>query len=176
MTNPAGGSMEHQSREKYVSIASGVQGWSRDDLLSILLVDDDVSLCAILGTILEMVGHQVVKVHTGADANTILNRRSFDIAIIDIVLPDIDGITLLKDLVIRDEYMGALMLSGHASTIHAVEALNHGADALLLKPLDPEDLSEKIERIAKVKLLEKELMASEARYRELFENLGEGVF
>lgn len=176
MTNPAGGSMESQSREKCVSIARSVDGGSRDVPLSILLVDDDVSLCRILGTILEMVGHQVVKVHMGADAITILNRRPFDIAIIDIALPDTDGITLLKDLVSRDEDMGALMLSGHASMNHAVDALNNGADAFLTKPLDPEDLIAKVERVASVKRLEKELKASEARYRELFENLGEGVF
>jgi len=176
LTNQAGGSMEHQSREKCVSIARGVDGGSRVAPLSILLVDDDVSLCRILGTILEMVGHQVVKVHAGADAITVLNRRSFDIAIIDIVLPDTDGITLLKDLVSRDEDMGALMLSGHASMRHAVDALNHGADAFLLKPLDPQDLIAKMERVATMKRLEKELRASEARYRELFENLGEGVF
>jgi PAS domain S-box-containing protein len=123
-----------------------------------------------------MGGHQVVKVHTGADAITIFNGRSFDIALIDIVLPDTDGITLLKDLISRDEDIGALMLSGHASLRHAVDALNHGADAFLLKPLDPTDLIAKVERVAKVKRLEKELKASEARYRELFENLGEGVF
>ena len=176
MTNPASGSMEHQSREKRVSIASSVEGWSKDDLLSILIVDDDESLCELLGTILEMVGHQVVKVHSAADAITILNRRSIDIAIIDIVLPDTDGITLLKNLVSRDENLGALMLTGHASMRHAVEALNHGADAFLLKPMDPKDLIAKMERVAKMKHLEKELKASEARYRELFENLGEGVF
>lgn len=176
MANPAGGSMEHQSREKCVSNAKRVEGGPWDDPLSILLIDDDVSLCSSLGTILEMVGHQVVKVHTGADAITVLNRRSFDIALIDIVLPDTDGITLLKDLVSRDEDMGALMLSGHASMRHAVDALNHGADAFLMKPLDPEDLIAKVERVATVKRLERELKASEARYRELFENLGEGVF
>jgi len=132
--------MENQSREKNMSSARSVEGLYRDNLLSILLVDDDVSLCAILGTILEMVGHQVVKVHTGADAITMLNRRSFDITIIEIVLPDTDGITLLKDIVSRDEDMGALMLSGHASMRHALDALNQGADAFLLKPMDPEDL------------------------------------
>jgi PAS domain S-box-containing protein len=168
--------MENQSREKCVSIANSVEGWSRDDLLSILLVDDDESQCAIIGTILGMVGHQVVKVDKGADAITILNRRSFDIAIIDIVLPDTDGITLLKDLVSRYEDMGVLMLSGHACMRHAMDALNNGAGAFLLKPMDPEDLIAKLDRVAKMKRREKELKASEARYRELFENLGEGVF
>ena len=176
MTNPAGSSMESQRREDSGYAARRVEGGHLDDPLSILLVDDDVSLSESLATLLGLVGYTVVKVHTGADALTIINRRSFDVVIIDIGLPDTDGITLLKDLVSRDGDIGTLMLSGHATLSYAVDALNQGADAFILKPLDPEDLITNVEKVARVKRLERELRSSEARYRELFENLGEGVF
>lgn len=176
MTNPAGGSTESQTREDSGSGDRRVKGERRDDPPSILLVDDDIPLCGSLATLLRLAGYRVVIAHTGADALSVMNRRIFDVAIIDVVLPDTDGITLLKDLVSRDGDIGALMLSGQASLRHAADAMKHGADAFILKPLDPKDLIANVERVAQAKRLERELRASEARYRELFEDLGEGVF
>lgn len=176
MTDPAGGSTESQTREDNGLIDRRVKGERREDPPSILLVDDDIPLCGSLATLLRLAGYRVVKAHTGADALSIINGRIFDVAIIDVVLPDTDGITLLKDLVSRDGDIGALMLSGRVSLRHVADAMRYGADAFMLKPLDHEDLIANVERVARAKRLERELRASEARYRELFENLGEGVF
>ena len=176
MTDPTGGSLESQSREDSGLGDRRIKGEDHDDPLSILLVDDDIPLCGSLAALLRLAGYHVVKVHTGADALSMIKRRKFDVAIIDVVLPDTDGITLLKELVSRDGDIGALMLSGQASLRHAVDAMKHGADAFILKPLDPENLIANVERVAQVKRSERELRASEARYRELFENLGEGIF
>jgi len=176
LTDPTGGSLESQSREDSGLDDRRVKGEHRDDPLSILLVDDDKPPCGSLAALLRLAGYHVVKAHTGADALSMIKRRTFDVAIIDIVLPDTDGITLLKELVSRDGDIGALMLSGQASLRRAVDAMRHGADAFILKPLDPEELIANVERVARAKRLERELRASEAMYRELFENLGEGVF
>jgi len=176
LTNPAGGSTESQTREDNGLIDRRVNGGHRDDPTSILLVDDDIPLCASLAALLRLAGYRVVEAHTGADALSLIDGRTFDVAIIDVALPDTDGITLLKDLVSRDGDIGALMLSGRASLSDAADAMRHGADAFMLKPLDPEELVAHVERVARAKRLERGLRASEAMYRELFENHGEGVF
>ena len=176
MTNPADGSIESQSRDIGGSVDILVDGGIRDDPLSILLVDDDKPLCDSLAVILRLAGYTVVNVYTGVEALAVISRRFFDVVIIDLMLPDADGVSILRDMVSLNGDIGALMLSGQASMSQAVDALNHGADAFILKPAEPGDLIAKVERVARVKRLERELRASEARYRELFENLGEGAF
>jgi len=147
-----------------------------EDSLRILLIDDDVRLCNSLAAILRVLGYDVVNVYSGAEAYNALESREFDAVIIDVNLPDARGLEILRMIKARADDTGTLMLSGEATLRHAVEALNHGADAFILKPAEPEDLVMKIERVSRVKRLERELRASEARYRELFENIGDGAF
>ena len=117
-----------------------------------------------------------MNVYSGSEALALLGRRDFDAIIIDIDLPDMEGVKILERVKGKDGDTGTLMLSGKATLEHAVEALNHGADAFLLKPADPDDLISKLEKVTRLKRLERDLRASEERYRELFENIGDGAF
>ena len=87
-----------------------------------------------------------------------------------------EGVKILERVKGKDGDTGILMLSGKATLGHAVESLNHGADAFLLKPADPDELIFKLEKVTRLKRLERDLRASEERYRELFENIGDGAF
>ncbi len=179
MTDPTGSSMESLRRNVSSIIPHDTHGETlstRDDPVSILLVDDDKHHCDSLTALLRLCGYEVVHVYTGKDALSISGTRSFDVIIIDMALPDVDSIEILKEILSRDGSTGALMLSERTSLSHAVDALNHGADSIIVKPAEPDDMITKIERVARVKRLERELRASEARYTELFEGLGEGVF
>ncbi len=118
----------------------------------------------------------MTNVYSGAEALALLGERGFDAVIIDVNLPDMDGVRLLERVKGKDGDAGTLMLSGKASFEHAVESLNHGADAFLLKPTDPDDLMVKLEKVTRLKRLERDLRASEERYRNLFENIGDGAF
>jgi PAS domain S-box-containing protein len=118
----------------------------------------------------------VTNVYSGAEALALLGERDFDAVIIDVNLPDMEGVRLLERVKGKDGDAGTLMLSGKASFEHAVESLNHGADAFLLKPTDPDDLIVKLEKVTRLKRLERDLRASEERYRNLFENIGDGAF
>ena len=179
MTDPTGSSIESIRRNVGSIVPHDTHGEipsTRGDPISILLVDDDKRLCDGLAALLRLCGYDVVNVYTGEDALSISGTRSFDLIIIDLVLPDVDGIEVLKEIQSRDGSAGALMLSERESLSSAVEALSQGADSIIVKPAEPDDMIAKIERAARVKRLERELRASEARYTELFEGLGEGVF
>ncbi len=118
----------------------------------------------------------MTNVYSGAEALALLGEQDFDAVIIDVNLPDMEGVRLLERVKGKDGDAGTLMLSGKASFEHAVESLNHGADAFLLKPTDPDDLIVKLEKVTRLKRLERDLRASEERYRNLFENIGDGAF
>jgi PAS domain S-box-containing protein len=117
-----------------------------------------------------------MNVYSGSEALTLLGMRDFDAIIIDINLPDMEGVKILERVKEKEGDIGTLMLSGKATLEHAVESLNHGADAFLLKPADPDELISKLEKVTRLKRLERDLRASEERYRELFENIGDGAF
>ena len=65
-----------------------------DPSKSILVVDDDASLCTLISHILEQQGHAVVTCDTGAEAVDLLRKRRFDVLLLDIGLPDMDGMNL----------------------------------------------------------------------------------
>jgi len=143
--------------------------------LKILIVDDDVSLCDSLASLLRVVEYDVVGVYCAEDALEAAWSEEFNAAILDVNLPDRGGLEILEKLRENPE-MAILMLSGSVTLEQAVEALNRGADAFVIKPAKPEVLLSNLTKALRLKGLEKELKESEARYRELFENIGDGAF
>jgi len=143
--------------------------------LKVLIVDDDVSLCDSLASLLRVVEYDVVNVYCAEDALEAAWSEEFNAVILDVNLPDMGGLEVLEKL--RENHgMAILMLSGYVTLEQAVEALNMGADAFVLKPCKPEVLLSNLTEAVRLKGLEKELKESEARYRELFENIGDGAF
>jgi PAS domain S-box-containing protein len=143
--------------------------------LKVLIVDDDISLCDSLAALLRVVEYDVVNVYCAEDALEAAWSEEFNAAILDVNLPDRGGLEVLEKLRENPE-MAILMLSGSVTLEQAVEALNRGADAFVIKPAKPEVLLSNLTKAIRLKGLEKELKVSEARYRELFENIGDGVF
>jgi len=116
------------------------------DKESILVVDDDPGFLQIARAILQTKGYEVEVTPSAAGAISIVKQRLYNVAILDISLPDIEGTELLSTLLeIRPDMM-AIMLTGHSSVQNAVQSLNRGAFAYLEKPLDPEYLLSVIAR------------------------------
>ncbi len=136
--------------------------------LRVLLVDDDVNLNKSLAAIIRKAGYEVVNVYNGKDMIEKLDEQRFDAVIMDVFLPDINGVELLKRVNQVDPVIGTLMLSGAATLDEAVESLNQGADAFILKPVDPGELLYRLGTITGFKRLERELREARARYNELF--------
>ena len=144
--------------------------------MKLLIVDDDHRLSNSLASLLTVVEYDVVNVYNGMQAVEAVKSQKFDAAILDINLPDMKGIDVLWALKEVDSYLGVLILSGKASLEDAVEAVNRGADAFILKPAEPDVLLSRLKHVLRLKRLELDLKASEERYRKLFENIGDGAF
>lgn len=112
---------------------------------SILIVDDDRAILQTLNMILGSKGYATDTAQTGREAIEKSKSKFFNIALLDIRLPDMKGTKLLTK--IKDTYprMVKIMITGHASLENAVESLNLGADAYLMKPVKPEELLKTIE-------------------------------
>jgi K+-sensing histidine kinase KdpD len=114
--------------------------------ISILVVDDDEDFLKIIRQILERKGYEVGTSPSAAGAMSQLNGRFFNVAILDISLPDADGTELLSRIIQVHPDIIAIILTGHSSVQNAVKSLNCGAFAYLEKPLDPENLLSVINR------------------------------
>lgn len=112
--------------------------------LSILLVDDDILLCRGLVRSLRQEGFDVHAVHTAAEAVRCFEDIPIDIVLLDWILPDRDGVTVLQDLRERGNLVPIIMLSGESSIQGRVRALNRGADDYLPKPFATEELIARI--------------------------------
>ena len=99
---------------------------------SILVVDDDAAIRKTLSSILEKEGYLVEAVESGAKAIEVSNERFFNIALIDIRLPDMEGTELLENLKRTEPKMVKIIVTGYPSLQNAVEAVNKGADGYVL--------------------------------------------
>lgn len=118
----------------------------------ILIVDDDKSLLRSLTDILKLEGYEVDISETGHEAIEKSKTRFYDLALLDIKLPDMEGTELLKMIDGHIPRTSKIIITGYPSTENAVEALNLEADAYLIKPIDPE----KLLKIVREKLREQE--------------------
>jgi DNA-binding NtrC family response regulator len=115
----------------------------------ILIIDDDKDIRQILAVTLEEEGYCVDTVGSGKEAVEKSYANLYNVAIIDCRLPDIEGTKLLGKLKETKPKMGKIMLTGYPSMDNAIAALNDGADAFFLKPVNPELLIEKIDDLVK---------------------------
>ncbi len=105
----------------------------------ILIVDDDESIREVLTSILTDEGYIVEAVDTGEKAIKATHEKFYNLALIDIRLPDMEGtklLTRLKDTVPR---MRKIIITGYPTLQNAIEAVNKGADAYIIKPIDMEE-------------------------------------
>lgn len=103
---------------------------------NILVVDDDPSIRKVLTAILEEKGYSVEAVETGKEAIRKTKTEFYNLALIDIRLPDMEGVQLLTKMKETKPKMAKIMITGYPSLQNAVEALNKGADAYIIKPLN----------------------------------------
>jgi DNA-binding NtrC family response regulator len=107
---------------------------------SVLIIDDDELTCKALQKLLERRGYEIEVAHSGKEGIEKALQKHHNVALIDIVLPDMGGIDLLRQLKEIDPVMSNRMVTGKATVDNAVEALNLGADAFIRKPFKPDEL------------------------------------
>jgi DNA-binding NtrC family response regulator len=103
----------------------------------ILVVDDAIDYAPILADVLKPHGIEVVAAGSVEEALTLLQSERVDLVVTDLSLPGASGIDLTRELRRRDEILPIILVTGHGSVHHAVEALKLGANDYLQKPVDP---------------------------------------
>ena len=116
-------------------------------IASALIVDDDASVRRMLTSILEDDGYSVEAVDNGRQALKTCERLPFDVALVDINLPDAKGTELLHKLKRMQPRMVKIIVTGEPSVENAVKALYEKADGFITKPFDPYELLDTVRRL-----------------------------
>ena len=113
---------------------------------NILIVDDEIGVCQTIKDILEDQGYKVDQVQTGVDAIEKIRDNPFNVTIIDINLPDISGLEILKTIRNMNRDLYSIMLTAAATIENSIKALNQGAYAYIVKPFEVEKLIETVKK------------------------------
>lgn len=100
----------------------------------VLVVDDEVELKNVLVQALTQQGYDVRGCTSGPEALGLLREHNFDVVLTDLMMPEMDGITLLKSALEIDPHLGVVMMTGHGTIQTAVDAMKFGAFDYVLKP------------------------------------------
>jgi len=112
----------------------------------ILVVDDDPRLLAGLASLLKGRGYDVTEAEGGRMAYRILETHSFDLAMLDLRMPDVDGFDVMERLASEQPDCGVVVVSGESSFSSVSRALRRGALDYIRKPFDPEVLMELVDK------------------------------
>ncbi len=105
----------------------------------IYLIEDDADIRTLVTGVLESYGYEVSSWASGREARHAIHRHAPDLCIIDLGLPDMDGLTLVRELW-EDVRFGVIILSGRGGTSDRVLGLELGADDYIAKPFEPREL------------------------------------
>jgi two-component system response regulator HydG len=117
----------------------------------ILIVDDDATFRMTTAALLEADGHRVDTAADGPQAAERLKERTYDLLLVDLKMPGIDGIALVEALRLWGQRAPILMISGFGTVESAVRALHVGADDFLTKPVEPDVLSARVADLLELK-------------------------
>jgi len=143
---------------------------------SILIIDDDRGTRETVGDILGFRGYLVETAERGEDGLEKVRTRPFDATIVDIKLPDISGLDLLKALKEASPETEVIFITGYASLQTAIQAINGAAFAYLVKPFEMDHLLATLAKALEKQRLTRALRESEERYRLITENVNDAIF
>ena len=122
------------------------------DNINILLIDDEIEFVETLAERLELRGYISKIASDGEVGISMVASESFDIAILDLMMPGLSGLDALRQIKEIDKKLPVILLTGHGSTKDAMEGMQIGAFDFLMKPLDINKLIEKIKQALNGKL------------------------
>lgn len=127
-------------------------------MTKVMIIDDDDAICAILKDVLEIEGYDVSYSLNGEEGIKKYMDELPSVLLLDLRLPGIDGLQVLKEIISFDPDAIVIMITGYGSVDSAVHAIRMGAADYLQKPLSNDEITYKIETALKNKTLQKELM------------------
>jgi DNA-binding NtrC family response regulator len=138
-----------------------------DENVRILIVDDDENIRRTMQTIFENEGYIVDLATTGNEAIELTQERTYNIALLDIRLPDIEGVELLNLIKDNVPKTRKIMVTGYPSMQNAISSLNKNADAYLIKPVGIESLLSTVKE--QLRLQKEEKKFTEQKVAEFIE-------
>lgn len=149
---------------------------------SVLIVDDNPDIRDSLSDMLIHEGYAVESIGHGAEAIRLVKQKRYGAAILDMQLPDLDGLSVLKVLTELDPNLPIIVITAHGTMENRSGSLTRGAFAYLTKPYDSGEVKAILRRVFSVKGLEvraehieQALRASEARFRTLVESATDAI-
>ncbi|NWF48994.1 MAG: response regulator [Ignavibacteriaceae bacterium] len=107
---------------------------------SILIVDDDINLCNVLQEELREVGYEVDCVYGGKDVINLLNQKIYDLLLLDLKMPGVDGFEVLKQIEEQNLQIKIIVLTAYADVKSAIDSAKMGASDFISKPYDFDEL------------------------------------
>ncbi|PYM04761.1 MAG: hypothetical protein DMD82_13410, partial [Candidatus Rokuibacteriota bacterium] len=132
----------------------------------ILVVDDEESIQMLLREALTTGGYHVTCVGSGVKALEAMKGHLFDAALVDIRMPEMDGLTFLREVKRQDESIEVVIMTGYPTVSTAVEALKQGASDYLPKPLIMDELRHLMARLMERRFLRREVNVLRSRLGE----------
>lgn len=112
--------------------------------IKVLVVDDEKEFAATLAERLELRGFKTFVAHCGEDAMTIVYGGIPDVVLLDLKMPDMNGLEVLEEIKRHAPEVAVIMLTGHGSTASGIEGMKRGAFDYIMKPVDITELVDKI--------------------------------
>ncbi len=149
---------------------------------NVLIVDDEKTICELLTEVLSGKGFSITATCSPVEALEMATRQCYDLALLDIKMPQMDGISLSQKLRAISPSMGIILITGHGSFENALEAIKLGVSDFIEKPFNIGELLVSVNRLIERQRLECEvhektelLRQSEEQYRILVDNVADGV-
>jgi two-component system response regulator QseB len=117
-------------------------------MLKVLVVEDEQDLCELIAETLIDEGYDVVRAKDGAEGMAAAAAAPFDVVLADMRLPKVDGLTLFRQLRAERPETDVIVMTGNAAVSDAVAVLKEGAFDYLTKPVNLEELSVQLKRLA----------------------------
>jgi DNA-binding NtrC family response regulator len=139
----------------------------------ILIVDDELEIRESLETLLELEGYMVSVASTGREGLTLIGERNFDVVLLDLALPDKNGMDLLSEIRLLHPEQAVIMITAYGTVENAVRAMQSGATNFIQKPWDNEKLLADVRSaVARQKAEEENIQLKRAlKQRYNFENI-----
>lgn len=121
--------------------------FSQEATARILVVDDEPRLASALASLLRSSGYNVTEAHGGKHACELIDTLRFDLALLDLRMPEVDGFAVMAHLANHQRECGSIVISGESSFTAVSRALRHGALDYVRKPFDPGELLSTVEGV-----------------------------
>lgn len=120
-----------------------------EKMYKLLIVEDDVNLGIVIEDYLASAGFETHLAKNGQEARSLLNEQSFDLILLDIMLPDTDGYTFAREIRKRNQWYPIIFLTAKNMVEDRIKGLEIGADDYITKPFEPEELRLRILAVLK---------------------------